>query len=123
MKRDMDLVRKILMEIEEKHQGRQLQGLQIEGYDDEMVFYHCEMMADVGLLSDFEALNVVGSSSVFYVGGLTWQGQDYLEIIRNDEIWEKTIDEVEEKKIPKTLENIAKIAGIFVGNVISEMNG
>lgn len=45
-----------------------------------------------------------------------------MELIRNEDVWEKTKEEIEKKKLPKTIEFLAQIAGIFAGNVISEMN-
>jgi hypothetical protein len=58
----------------------------------------------------------------FYVGNLSSAGYDYLELIRNDEIWDKTKEELNKKKLPQTIEEIARIAGIFTGQVIKGLN-
>ena len=44
MKRDMDLIRKILFEIEAKKPFEMIHNLSIEGYDKQEVAYHCEML-------------------------------------------------------------------------------
>lgn len=56
------------------------------------------------------------------IGNLTSRGYDYLELIRNEDTWGKTTKEIEERKLPGTFEWIAKIAGIFTGNVVKELN-
>ena len=41
MKRDMDLVRKILFEVEAKKPFEVIHNLSIEGYDKQEIAYHC----------------------------------------------------------------------------------
>ena len=55
MKRDMDLVRLILLEIEKKYVSTAIFDLNIEGYDMATVAYHCKIMHEAGLLSDYKA--------------------------------------------------------------------
>ena len=52
MKRDMDLVRLILLEIEDKYRSTAIYDLAIDGYDTEMVAYHCKIKYEAGLISD-----------------------------------------------------------------------
>ncbi|MBE0670081.1 MAG: hypothetical protein IH588_05805 [Anaerolineales bacterium] len=54
---------------------------------------------------------------------MTNYGYDFIELIRNEAIWKKTEKEIEEKKLPKTVQWIAKVAGIFTSNVVKEPNG
>ena len=44
MKRDMDLVRKILLEIEKQYKSTAIINLKIESYDMETVAYHCKIL-------------------------------------------------------------------------------
>ena len=122
MKRDMELVRKILLKIEDEYQFENVENMPIDGYSFEVVCYHCEIMYDIGLLKYFEIHNYISGESNYDVGGLSWEGQDYLEQIRNDEIWEKTMKEIEDKKLPKDLNTIASVAGNFIGGIIGGMN-
>ena len=123
MKRDMELVRKILKEIEEKYVDRVLFNLKIDSFEMKVVAYHCDIIYQAGLVKYYKAMPADDGIYGFRVGGLSWHGQDYLEQIRNDDIWDKTMKEIEEKNLPKKIDIIAKIAGIFTGNVINEMNG
>ena len=125
MKRDMDLLRKILFEIEEKYKPGDglLFGLFIEGYDLPVIAEHCSLLFQKGLVTDYKPIPGDDTILEFQVGNLTSSGYDYLELIRNEGVWEKTKQEVEKKNLPQTIEMIAKIAGIFTGKVIKELNG
>lgn len=51
MKRDMDLVRKILFALEARNSPKAVFVLPIEGYDELTVKYHLLLLAQAGLLS------------------------------------------------------------------------
>ena len=125
MKRDMNLMRKILFKIEEEYKPGAgfLRRLNVESYEMLTIAEHCDLLYQAGLIKSYKASHGDNTILTFFVGNLTNRGYEYLEQIRNEDIWAKTEKEIEEKKLPKTLEMIAKIAGIFTGNVIGEMNG
>ena len=124
MKRDIELERTILLQIEEEYQAGEkwIFKFSIEGYSMVVVAEHCKLLFQQGLIGDYHEVRSKSGLSLFKIANLTASGYDYLEVIRNEEVWEKTKKEVEEKKLPKTIEFLAKIAGIITGNVISEMN-
>ncbi len=124
MKRDMELIRKILFTIEEQYEPGDgyIFGLKIDGYDMKMVAEHCDLLYQQGLVKTYKPQFGDDTIVAFSVGNITTRGYDYLELIRNDDVWEKTKAEIEEKKFPKTIEWFAKIAGIFAGNVVKELN-
>ena len=55
MKRDMELVRLILLKIEEKYRSTAIYDLKVTGYDMETVAYHCKILNEAGLISDYGA--------------------------------------------------------------------
>ena len=59
---------------------------------------------------------------MFSVGKLTNRGHDYLELIRNDEVWKKTEKEVAEKKLPNTIETYGTVAASIAGAFLREFN-
>lgn len=89
MKLNKDLVRKILLAVEESdHDPRTFMGLTIDGEDQKHVAYHVMLMDEAGLI---EAVDV-GSMSTFDYRPvrLTYQGHEFLDAIRDKEIWRKT---------------------------------
>jgi uncharacterized protein DUF2513 len=124
MKRDLELLRKILFVIEEQYKAGEVTiwGPKIDGYDMVTVAEHCDLLYQQGLIKQYLTTQGGGSIQAFRVGNLTAQGYDYLELIRNGDVWDKTTEEIETKKLPKTLETIAQVAGIFSGSFFKELN-
>lgn len=91
MKRDMDLVRTILLEIEKEANEFKpsLQELDIQDHESGVIIYHLDIMIQAGLIEGTIELYIGGDSS-FVVEGLTWQGHDFLDTVRDAEVWAKT---------------------------------
>lgn len=125
MKRDMDLIRKILFAIEDQYKPGDgfILGLAIEGYDLKTIAEHCDLLHQKGLVTGYKSIRGDDTIQAFQVGNLSHTGYDYLELVRNDEIWNKTKEEVNKKKLPETIETFAKIAGTILGNIIKEISG
>ena len=126
MKRDIELERKILFEIEDKYQPGHLiiRDFSVDGYSRGLVAEHCRLLFEQGLISDYSPLDDGrGELITFTISDLTAHGYDFLEMIRKESDWKKIIKKVEEKELPKTTGNIAKVAGIFFGNAMKEMSG
>lgn len=88
MKRDMDLVRKILLTIEESEGPPD--KIRINGYDDGTVDRHLDLLQKAGLIE----ADVLRSGQAPYimsvrVDGLTWAGHEFLDDARNDTVWAK----------------------------------
>jgi Hypothetical protein (DUF2513) len=104
MKRDMDLIRTILLKVEE---STSLGGCQIEIPDrsPEEVYYNARQAQDAGLIeARFAPL-----STDFHVFRLTFAGHEFLDAARNDTQWAKAKNTVIEKTGTLTLEAL-KIA-------------
>lgn len=124
MKRDMELMRKILFSIEnefEEGQGTTLH-IEIKGYSMKNIAEHCDLLYQAGLINEYNKIENDSGLNYFYVGNLTNYGFDYLELIKNEEIWEKTNKEVDKKKLPKNIETIGKIAASILGTFMREYN-
>jgi hypothetical protein len=97
MKRDMDLIRRILLDVEEKAGSNPIKSfdLAIPGYSPEVVSHHVLLLQQAGLLT---AVNF-SSSDGFDVRpkALTWDGHEFLASARNDTVWNKVKDQVKEK--------------------------
>lgn len=86
MKRDMDLIRAILMAIEEMPTPRPRQtDFKLDGYDPEIVSYHVFLLNDAGLI---QASDVSHNLAFAWAPKrLTWAGHEFLDAARNDNIW------------------------------------
>lgn len=88
MKRDLDLVRSILVTVEKAENSVDSDELLCDKWTPEQVTYHVQLMAHHGLL-DIESVDKDMSGQVINVtvAGLTWDGQDYLDAMRDQKVW------------------------------------
>jgi hypothetical protein len=92
MKRDMDVIRKVLLELEKfhhlpngYHDLRGQRALQIEGVDCSEVSAHLEILLDAGLYNSTSNNPHWGKFQA-----LTWEGHEFLDSVRDDQIWAET---------------------------------
>jgi hypothetical protein len=85
MKRDMDLLRAILLAVESNDDPQAVITPTVEGYTELQVCHHIALLADAGLLSARER-SAIG---VYYwsAGQLTWAGHEFLDCVRDDALW------------------------------------
>ncbi len=94
MKRDMDLIIKILEYFEEREDTSIIKRFDdiIPGYDKDVVIYHIHRMYEGGLLNA-EVLTSTGTPSGrlarVYPSGLKWQGHEFLDAMRSKGVAEK----------------------------------
>ncbi len=89
MKRDMDLVREILMVCADHEHGYAPRGLAIKGYSEEQIGHHVYLMMQAGLV---EGANVTASedpSPLAELLSMTWAGHEFLEASRDEGLWSK----------------------------------
>ena len=118
MKRDMELCRKILLAIEELYVDTPIHNLKIEGYSIEQIAYHCKILKNANLISDYKALYGDNRIINFGVGFLTAERNNYLDKIRNESVWNEVKDAIREKGIPLTIECIARTLPIVINNIL-----
>lgn len=119
MKRDMELIRKILFAIEENYVDTWLSNSEIliEGYNMETIAYHCAILHDAGFVSDYKGHYAEGLVA-FGVGRLTWDGHELLDKIKNETVWKKTKDTITKKGIPFVLDAVKEIATAITSAMI-----
>ena len=114
MKRNMELVRLILLKIEEEYQSTAIINLQIDGYDMETIAYHCKILHEAGLISSYNSSYAENGLYAFSVGSLTWDGNDFLDKVRDPKIWRKTKELVSQKGLPLIIDTIKTISSALI---------
>jgi Hypothetical protein (DUF2513) len=92
MIRDMDLIRELLLKIEalDLPQGATMYAepadpeLLVDGYTPDQIAYNLDLLFDGGFVRGDRAM------AHFGITGLTWQGHELLDDIRDPEVWGKT---------------------------------
>lgn len=85
MKRDMDLIRQIVIAARDKEGAMPLNGL--DGVAPAVFAEHVRLMNEAGLVTARVLANGRGPASSALVERLTWEGQDFADAIDNDTIW------------------------------------
>lgn len=124
MKRDLDLVRSILIYVEKAEGEVDAEDLVTDDWPFEIVAYHVRLMAHHGLvdLSD-DVRDMNGETLSLVVSGLTWDGQDYLDAIRDPKVWAKVKKTVKEAVGSTTLEVVKQTGALVAMSMVKASLG
>lgn len=109
MKRDWDLVRDLLLAIEEQTGGEVMRQISMpDRYTSEQVVSHLRLVNEAGFING--NIKFVGDHLLLAIHGLSWEGHDFLDSIRNDGVWEKTQEKAASVGGSVALETLKAIA-------------
>lgn len=114
MKRNMDLIRDILLKIEDVYVDTPIYDLTIDGYDMATVAYHCKLLHNAGYIFEYKAQYASNEIYSFAVSALTWDGNEYLEKIRDNSRWRKIKTILVQKGLPFTIDMVKSVADAFI---------
>lgn len=114
LKRDMDLIRKILLAIEEKYEpGMKAiseHKFHVYGYDYTTICEHCHLLYQKGFVNSYMPIRFAGEGTSCHVGNITYEGYDFLEAIRDEKVWNKVKDTISKENLPSDIGTIKAIA-------------
>ena len=85
MKRDMDVIRLLLLQVE----GDEKAVEKLKAYDEQLVVYNAALLVDSGLIDGAVARG--GDNEPFNVAmdHMAWAGHDFLDAARDETLWKK----------------------------------
>jgi hypothetical protein len=96
MKRDMELIRKLVLGMEDCPEGFGSVA-NLDGYTDEQIGYHAYLMIQAGLAEGNETTHSDSTGPGAYLRNLTWQGHEFADAARDDSRWLEAMRVVKEK--------------------------
>lgn len=89
MKRDMQLIRMVMLAAEKTKDPYELVDPKFEGHNETEISYHIALLDDAGLLhgQNRSAIGVFRWSA----GALTWAGHEFVEAIRDEDNWKEAL--------------------------------
>jgi len=118
MKRDWDLVREVLLKLEECESSRgRLRPEEIAGRDGEVVSYHIQILTEAGLIVG-ECSRSMGAPLYCTATRLTWAGHEFLDQVRNHTAWNRIKGVAREKGLDITLDVIKAAAKMLLDSVL-----
>jgi hypothetical protein len=97
MRRDIDLLRRIVLAVEDLPGGSLNTELEIDGYTREQIGYHSYLLIDAGLAQGRDATYLEGTSPVWHINHLTSKGHDFADAARSEGIWNKAKTKIKEQ--------------------------
>jgi hypothetical protein len=85
MKRDMDVIRLLLLQLE----GDEKATENLKRYDEPTVVYNAALIVDAGLVEGAVARGGDNSPIGVAMNHMTWSGHDFLDAARDDNLWKK----------------------------------
>lgn len=95
MKRDIGLIKTILLELEKRQESKPSK-IKIDGYKDKIVDEHLILLNEAGYI---DGTDKTYGSDRFHPSRLTWEGHEFLDAIRDKTRWEKIKEYDKEHKL------------------------
>jgi hypothetical protein len=96
MKRNMDLIRKMLLAVEAEEHAFAPENIEIEGYTQDEIGYHATLLGEAGLAEVVDLTTYGSNSPEAKVLRLTWAGHEFLDASRESHRWNQAKDKISE---------------------------
>jgi hypothetical protein len=96
MKRDMDLIRAILLHISDREEAT-IQEVKLDQLSPAQVAYHVNLLAEAGYITGMPAQTLPYDVPEWIEVRLTWDGHEFIDAARNETVWAKFKKTVAEK--------------------------
>ncbi|PAF16599.1 DUF2513 domain-containing protein [Terribacillus saccharophilus] len=100
LKRDMSLIRSLLLDIEAEFTegGFALEITEEDEYSEEEMNYHLQLMKEAKLIKLDIVLDEEEEEEELLIYGLTWEGHELLDSIREEEVWQQLLVKLKREK-------------------------
>jgi hypothetical protein len=109
MKREMELIRKMLIAVEDLPGGWAPAEMKFDGYTEDQVGYHAYLLVDAGLARGADVTSNMSKAPEYELLNLTWAGHEFCDAARDDTRWKKAMWIVKEKGGHVTLEILKEL--------------
>jgi hypothetical protein len=112
VKRDLELIRLVLLDIEANNDPTRTIAISMDGYTHEEVQYHIKLLKEAGYIvaqdrSTFTQMDYRPKS-------LTWAGHEFLDAARNDTVWRQVKVKLKEMGVDAPLSVVQQLAIKYV---------
>ena len=109
MKRDLELIRKLVLTVEDLSTGTVTDDIGIDGYTPEQIGYHSYLLVDSGLAEGIDMGSMGDTSPRWQILNLTSAGHDFADTVRSDSTWNKATGIIKEKAGGVTLDILKQV--------------
>jgi hypothetical protein len=109
MKRDLDLVRQLMLQIEALPASPPVQ-YRADEVEDSVLLKHLEMLISAGLVAGKISQSHGARGDVISISGLTWEGHEWVEMVRSQALWNEVKTTLMERAGAMTFELTRSVA-------------
>lgn len=121
MKRNWDVIRKILLKVEAlptEDSSLNSSDLNSEGIDSETGAYHMRLLIEAGMVKGV-CNNAIMGPAICIAKSLTWSGHEFLDGIKRETVWNKVKETAREKGLDLSIDVIKAAAKAIVSQLLS----
>jgi len=118
VKRDLDLIRKLVLAVEASPTGYVRENIQIDGYTPEQIGYHSYLLVDAGLAEGVDATHTSCTSPMWRILHLTSSGHDFADAARDEGTWRKARGLVKDKAGGVTLDVMKQVLASVIKSAL-----
>jgi Hypothetical protein (DUF2513) len=89
LKRNLDLIRKLVLAVEDLPTGMVLTSIELDGHSAEEIGYHSYLAVDSGLARGVDIQTLDDTSPNWQLLHLTSEGHDFADAARSESTWKK----------------------------------
>ena len=122
MRYDPDIARQILKAMESHESAELLFGTNLlPNLDVDVYFFHCRLLEEANYISTFK-IRFQGGVGQFWPRELKWPGVQFLEMFKEENLWQRTKGEATEKGIGLALETLKEVGtSLITGTIRSQI--
>lgn len=94
MKRDMNLIREMLLWAEKQEHGFIYENPEIDGYSAEEIGYHAHLIGQSGLAIVHSDTDLSSLSPSAFISSITNEGYEFIDVAKDNNIWAKAKETV-----------------------------
>lgn len=124
MKRNLDLIRDLLILAEESDGPVTDDALSASDYMRSELAYHVELMTQRGLIDgcvEYDGFHRTAMN--ISISSITWEGYDYLDAIRSDDVWHKAKAAVKKSVGEASLSVMKEACSLIASSMIKKQLG
>ena len=120
MERDFDLIRELLLQVEAapSNLGEDVRFRTAEEHSNEQVQYHLTLLLEAEIVKGQDHSSLDGTRRIS-VSRLTWNGHEFLDLIRSEGRWEAVKKNMRETGTDLSFEAIKTIASQLLRGLLS----
>ncbi|MEN6519320.1 MAG: DUF2513 domain-containing protein [Methanospirillum sp.] len=114
---EIDLIRELLLKIEECTDRDGLGHMEIPGYSQDQIAYHVYLLKDAGFINAvlFDTSTI---PEAYVILGLTWDGQNFLNNVRSTTIWNQVKERAGQLGGGVSIMILGRLAEAFVNSAL-----